>query len=277
MRAVNCCALLVVIAIPITLFGQTPLPPVNLDELRADVTNRLLNEREDPGLTVIDHLWKSNGGVLVPRNANEPAARGLAAQLAASIAYDTDSETITWPVLGFGDPQSLRFPPASLWEVLRPYFAAHFNEADARTLESNFAAERSTRVFKVDPLVPPAGLTMPAERLLALTGYSGTRLFVYSPPNCFNVAVKCWQIGLFDDARVLLSHALAQSLDPRFYYFRGTIEMLTGHPHDATMSALGFIATAPLPISGYVDYVYERINGPPAIQFRDLVTELSLR
>jgi hypothetical protein len=258
------------------VIAQVPEVTIDLPALRANVANQLLN-RADPRSPLLDHIWKSNGGALILRDPTNSAAQALAARLAGLIEYNPETATFAWPIVGFTDRTSIRFPPGVLWELFLPYLTERrVEEADLQAMASAFIAHAEAHPAVVDPLVPPVGLTLPAELLLRLTGYGGSRLFVYSASNCFDVAIKCYAIGRFDDARVLLSHALAQREDARYYYVRGTIEMLTGYPDDAHMSALGFNAR-PEPLPFAAGYVYERINGPPAIQFRHLAAYLAGR
>jgi hypothetical protein len=260
---------------PVVIVSE-PAAIVDLPALRASVVNQLL-DRSDPRAALLDHIWKSNGGARIPRDAANRDAQALAWQLAGRIDFNADTGTLSWPVVGFTDRASIRFAPGVVWDLFLPYLTEReLEEAELRALQSAFIANAETHPVGVDPLVPPVGLTLPADVLLAITGYGGSRLFVYSPANCFDVAVKCYGIGRLEDARVLLSHALAQRQDPRYYYVRGTIEMLAGYPEDARMSALGFNAhTAPLTVAA--GYIYERVNGPPAIQFRHLAAYLAGR
>lgn len=248
---------------------------IDLPAVRANIVDQLLNPN-DSRAPLLDHIWKSNGGAVLPRDAANGPAQVLARRLADRIDFDSETATFTWPIVGFADPASLRFAPGAQWEVFRPCLIdQQITDATINTLEANFVANASARPVVVDPLTPPEGLSLPPETLLAITGYGGTRLFVYTPSNCLDVAMKCYALSRFDDARVILSHALAQRQDPRFYYFRGAIEMLTGHPQDARMSALGYNASAVRSV--VPGLFYERVNGPPAIQFRALVAALSSR
>jgi hypothetical protein len=258
-------------------------PPFDLTSLREQVAQRLLelpsgphSPLDQPAVAVIDHLWKSNGGAVIPRTYANADARRLADQLAQQIEYDAVTDTILWPMYGFADPNSLRFTPETQWTALAPYFQDdRFDRDTVQKLQENYIAAASKRPAVYDPLTAPDGFSMPPEALLGLLGYAGT-LFVYSPANCFDAAFECYTIGLYDDARVFLSHGIAQAQDARYYYLRGTIEMLTGHSADAKITALGFIAASGAPRKGAgPSYVYERINGPAAIEFRDLAAQMA--
>ena len=266
--------------------GQAPPedqpPHFDLGSLRADVSERLLHVPQGPSAAleweteaVLDHLWKSNGGALIPRSAGSDDAERLASQLAQLIEYDSATRTISWPMFGFADPASARFSPNALWSVLGVYFQDdRFADEDVRQLEANFVTSATKRPAIYDPLRSPAGLLRPAGHVLCDTGYMGSNLFVYSPDNCFDVAFKCYRLSLYDDGLVFLSHAIAQTQDPRYYFLRGTIEMLTGRSEDAKMSALGFLATSGGTSKIAPSYVYERINGPATVQFRDLAEQM---
>lgn len=259
-------------------FGQNDPIPINLEKLRTDVSTELLNERQTPMVEVVDHFWKSNGGALVTREYASTAGRKLANDLVRMIEYDPETATLYWPIYGFSDPRAVRFTPAILWNLIEPALASdQVPAADLPMLKERFINELTTRPIRYDPLVPPQGLSMPAGCLLNVTGYFGPRLFVYSPSNCFDVALKCYQLGLYQDAIVLLSHALAQTQDAKCYYLRGVIEMWTGRAEDAKMSALGIMANRSNPATSGPNYVYERVNGPAVIQFRDLIADLSSR
>lgn len=275
--AISLCAVGFTLPATKAFSAQDQSAPFDLVELREQIHGILLSPQPPAAMPLIDHLWKSNGGALILRSARNVDARVLAEQLVGLMDYDLQTETLYWPVYGFADPYSARFTPTNLWDtLLRPYFAdPQFDANLAGALGANFVEVLTQRPVTFDPLVPPVGLTMSPEELLCTTGYFGTNLFVYSTSNCVDVAVKCYALGYFKDARVLLSHAIAQQQDARFYYFRGTIEMLTGYPEDAKMSAIGFIVTTPQPPNFGAPYVYERINGPAAIQFRDLIAEFS--
>jgi|GEM_PF-5436297 len=264
------------VATSVHAFQDDQSPVVSMPEVRATVTSLLLNPKFDEFTPLISHLWKSNGGAIIARDVNNPAAQSLATELVGRITYDVESETLAWPVYGFADPASERFTPSALATIFRPYLITNrFDETSIKLLEANFVTEFATRPPQYDPLVPPSGLTMPADELLRTTGYYGTRLFVYSPENCLKVAVKCYGLGLNDDAIVLLSHALGQAESAKCYYLRGTIEMLMGYALDAKVSALGSLGMTRSVALISSPYFYERINGPASIQFRELVVELS--
>lgn len=250
---------------------------VDLKTLRAVVSREILNEEPLDLLPLVDHLWKSNGGTLIARESANPEARALADRLAQQISYDPATDTVTWPVFGFSNTVATRFPPNSLWVFIAPYFIQQQKDQnELRTLERNFGDYATANLTRVDPLTPPAGLTMPANRLRRICGYYGSALYNYSAADSYELAFKCYQLGLFDDAMVLLSHAIAQQENSKFYLLRGTIEMASGLAESAKISARGFGVTAPRTTLGGT-YAIERINGPANVQFRHLVAELVRR
>lgn len=287
-RTIGLIALLIspMVAMPLaSLSAQDKGRAIDLRSLRAGIAHDLLNEQEDAFAPVIEHVWISNGGDQIARDPESPRARALADSLVKSIAYDPVSETLSWPIKGFSDILPAEFAPSSLWGIFGRYFIAHqfdteiahqFDTEFVRRLEANFVgtfAENGPVVF--DPLLPPRGLTMPPRRLLDSTGYYGTRLFVYSPENCFQLAVKCYELGFYQDAIVLLTHALAQQKMAKYYYVRGTIELSLGRAEAAKVSARGYIETSRTPANNTPTLIYERVNGPSAIQFRDLAAALA--
>jgi hypothetical protein len=258
------------------LVGQEPAK-VDLKTLRSVVSREILNEESVDLLPLVDHLWKSNGGTLITRDPANPEARALADRFAQQISYDPATDTVSWSVFGFSNTGATRFPPNSLWVFMAPYFMLQQkDENELRTLERNFGDYAMANLTRVDPLTPPSGLTIPADRLRRICGYYGSALFNYSAADSYELAFKCYQLGLLDDAMVLLSHAIAQQENPKFYLLRGTIEMASGRPDDAEISARGFVATMPRTAMGGT-YAIERINGPANVQFRHLVAELVRR
>ncbi|HET6426277.1 MAG TPA: hypothetical protein VFG20_21475 [Planctomycetaceae bacterium] len=257
-------------------FAQAQTEVVDLPTLRQEIQHRLLTERETYLAVTLDHLWKSNGGALLVRSPSDPNSQALASRLASQLTWDEPTGSLVWPVAGFTDITMQRFTPTALWTVVAVAMPEpRYTPETVADLRGRFVTARDARPVFVDPLIPPVGLSMPAEKLLCANGFCGSRVFVYSAANCFDVAMKCYYNGFHSDALVFLSHAIAQQQDSRLYYFRGTIEMLTGRPDDAKMSAVGVIALPVVSTMGPYRQFYERVNGPPAIQFRELVSELS--
>jgi hypothetical protein len=208
---------------------------------------------------------------LLTRNPLDPAAQAFALQLTNQLQWDASTGTITWPVHGFAGVIPVHFTPVILWDVVAgSLLEPRYTKADVDDFRIQFLAAREARPIMFDPLVAPIGLSMPAEQLLCCVGFCGSKLFVYTPGQCFEVAMKCYYHGFYNDALVFLSHAIAQQQDARYYYFRGTIEMLLGRANDAKMSAIGYLMSPPVPVMGPYRQFYERVNGPPAIQFRAL-------
>lgn len=259
-------------------FGLSQESPSVLDltELRNQIEYDLLHDRTGAVAPALEHIWVRNGGLYLSRNPMDGAAKVLASRLAQMIAFDPGNDTLSWPLKGFGFSFG-EVDPNVLWAPFDRYFTTHdFDAPQMDAFRKNFVGTFSnTPIIPYDPLIAPIGLSRPAPKLLEITGYYGNNLFVWSPANCFDLAVKCYQLGLLSDADVLLSHALAIQESAKAYYLRGVIEMLIGRPEAAKISARGYSATRGVAGRDTPSWIYERINGPAVIQFRSLVGEIT--
>lgn len=245
---------------------------IDLSKLREDVANGCLSN--DKTLApIISQLWNKNGGQDLQRTSDEPNSVKLAKELAEKISYDESTQTITWAVDGFcpSDENAAQ----DLMKLLGFYFNnVDLDEGYYAILQKNFTVPCDTvppPPGKFDILVPPRGLTMDATQLLQCTGFYGTKLFVYSADQCYQMAYKCYRIGLYQDSLVLLSHAISQDEQTRFYFLKGTIEMLVGDRLAAHKSAEGYIQAQARDSFGFSSGFVARVNTPSAVQFRELV------
>lgn len=133
------------------------------------------------------------------------------------------------------------------------------------------AGEGSVPTPPSDPFQPPPGLVTPPEILIPSVGFYGHFPFVYSPSNCFDLAMACYHDCFYLDAIALLSHAIEQDPQPHYYYLRGMAEMQVGLAEHAIVSADGVLAALDEGRYGGLDPVRERFNGPKAVQFRELL------
>lgn len=257
------------------LVAQESPPALELTELRNQIEYDLLHDRTGAMAPALEHIWVRNGGLNLSRNPHDGAAKVLASRLAQMIAFDADSGTITWPVQGFGYSFG-EIDPAIAWLPFDRYLTVHeFDAPQMDEFKKNFVATYShAPIIPYDPLIPPAGLSKPASKLLEATGFYGNNLFVWSPENSFDLAVKCHQVGMLSDAVVLLSHSLAVQESARAYYLRGVMEMILGRPEAAKISGRGYLAMRGTPGRDTPSWIYERVNGPAVIQFRSLVAEI---
>jgi hypothetical protein len=123
----------------------------------------------------------------------------------------------------------------------------------------------------IDPFAPPVGLYTPPEILIPRMGFYGHWPFVYSPSNCFDLAVASYKYHHYLDTIALLTHAIEQDPQPHYYYLRGLAQLHACLPHDAIASADGVLQTLNEGRFGGLNVVRERFNGPLAVQFRELL------
>lgn len=128
-----------------------------------------------------------------------------------------------------------------------------------------------TQVSEIDPFLPPPGMVTAPECLLESLGFFGHHGFVYSAQNCFDLASACYKHCYFEDAIALMTHAIAQDPQARFYYLRGMAQMQAGFYHDAIESADGVWRAQAAGLANGLAVVRERFNGPSAVNFRQLL------
>lgn len=244
-------------------------PTVDLAKLRSSVAAVLLDRKTDDWQPALDHLWQRNGGAEIAREPQANGATDIAAQIAEKVEFDSATNQLTWKVVGVSPNGSLT--PQDMWQLLSSYFNAAAIEPETFDLvKSGFLASFSKNEDpqEFDILLPPDGLSMSPEELLRVTGFLGTKSFVYSASSCYDLAIKCYLLGLYGDARILLTHAIKQQDSVRCFHLRGTIEMLLGDNEAAKASAQG-ILTARDTFGAVV--AKERVNGPASVQFWHLV------
>lgn len=122
-----------------------------------------------------------------------------------------------------------------------------------------------------DPFLPPPGMVTPPETLICTLGFFGHHPFVYSADNCFDLASAAYKCGYYEDAIALLSHAIEQEPQARYYYLRGMAQLQAGLASDAIASADGVLDAEAAGNFGGLDRIRERFNGPLGEQFRELL------
>ena len=123
-----------------------------------------------------------------------------------------------------------------------------------------------------DPFQEPEGLLTPASELLQQLGYSGcccgSNCFPFTPEMSYEVAIKAYQHGLFQDAKALAQHALKSENRPEYVYLEALSELGLGECHSALEAAKKL---KKMRETGSLKYLKERLSGPRASKLQALL------
>ena len=123
-----------------------------------------------------------------------------------------------------------------------------------------------------DPFQEPEGLCTPVSELLQTLGYSGCccgeNCFPFTPEMCYEVAIKAYQHGLFQDAKALVQHALKSESRPEYVYLEALSEFGLGECHAALEASRRLKMMRE---TGSLKYLKERLAGPRVSRLQALL------
>lgn len=164
------------------------------------------------------------------------------------------------------------FVVGALDQLLTPAAIAEMTGRDARLKDGVLAVEvvPSTEAAGSLPTLftPPSGLTRPSTELLCMLGYPPLECFPYTPTTCLEIAVKCYQHRMYEDAIAVATHGNALNPGAGLLYVKAASQIALGDCATAEKTARELMATAR---SGGVDAVRQRISSPPQVNLELLM------
>ncbi len=123
-----------------------------------------------------------------------------------------------------------------------------------------------------DPFEEPEGLCTPAAELLQALGYSGCccgdKCFPFTAEMSYEVAIKAYQHGYYQDAKALAKHALKSTSRPEYIYLEALSELALGECHDALQAAR---QVKTMRETSALKYLKERLSGPRVSKLQTLL------
>jgi hypothetical protein len=123
-----------------------------------------------------------------------------------------------------------------------------------------------------DPFEEPEGLCTPAAELLQALGYSGCccgdKCFPFTAEMSYEVAIKAYQHGYYQDAKALAKHALKSTSRPEYLYLEALSELALGECQDALQAAR---QVKTMRETSGLKYLKERLSGPRVSKLQTLL------
>ena len=123
-----------------------------------------------------------------------------------------------------------------------------------------------------DPFEEPEGMLTPSAELLQALGYSGCccgdKCFPFTAEMSYEVAIKAYQHGYFQDAKALVKHALKSTTRPEYLYLESLAELALGECHDALQAAR---RVKTMRETSALKYLKERLSGPRVSKLQTLL------
>ncbi len=123
-----------------------------------------------------------------------------------------------------------------------------------------------------DPFEEPEGLCTPSAELLQALGYSGCccgdKCFPFTAEMSYEVAIKAYQHGYYQDAKALAKHALKSTSRPEYLYLEALSELALGECQNALQAAR---QVKTMRETSALKYLKESLSGPRVSKLQTLL------